>query len=97
MQTQLEDFKIPIGMNTSKIVQNFQNTLQDVVRSTFPEKRILIDSDDKPYFSEKLRHLKRIRQREYHKHGRSQKYLKLKENFEEKLSQEKSDQKGGFA
>ena len=89
MQTQLEDFKIPIGMNTSKIVQNFQNTLQDVVCSTFPEKRIWIDSDDKPYFSEKLRHLKRIRQREYHKHGRSQKYLKLKENFEEKLSQEK--------
>ena len=60
-----------------------------MVDDTFPKRKIRVSSDDKPYFTEKLRKLKRIRQREYQKHGRSGKYLKLKENFEEKLKNEK--------
>ena len=40
-------------------------------------------------FKNSLAHSKVIRQREYHKHGRSHKFLELKENFEEKLRNEK--------
>ena len=75
--------------SSSKIVQHFQDTLKSIVDNTFPERKIQINSDDKPYFTEKLRKLKRIRQREYQKHGRSDKYLELKENFEDKLKNEK--------
>ena len=82
--------KFVISQNSSTdSVQQFQDTLKSMVDDTFPKREIKICSDDKPYFTEKLRKLKRIRQREYHKHGRSDKYLELKENFEEKLRNEK--------
>ena len=86
--TQLQKFVISQNSSTDS-VQQFQDTLKSMVDDTFPKREIKICSDDKPYFTEKLRKLKRIRQREYHKHGRSDKYLELKENFEEKLRNEK--------
>ena len=86
--TQVQKFVISQNSSTDS-VQQFQDTLKSMVDDTFPKREIKICSDDKPYFTEKLRKLKRIRQREYHKHGRSDKYLELKENFEEKLRNEK--------
>ena len=71
------------------MVQRFQDTMKTLVENSFSEKQITIKSDDKPYFKENLRRLKRQRQREYYKHGRSMKYLELKEKFEEKLKIEK--------
>ena len=65
--------------NNTENVQKFQDTLKSMVDDTFPKRKIRVSSDDKPYFTEKLRKLKRIRQREYQKHGRSGKYLKLKD------------------
>ena len=86
--TQLQKFSIS-NDSSSLIVQQFQDTLKSIVDDTFPERKIQIDSNDKPYFTEKLRKLKRRRQREYQKHGRSDKYLELKENFGESLRNEK--------
>ena len=54
----------------------------------FPERTITIDSNDKPYFTERLRVLKRQRMREYNKNGKSEKYFKLKEIFESQLNVE---------
>ena len=71
------------------MVQRFQDTMKTLVENSFSEKQITIKSDDKPYFKENLRRLKRQRQREYYKHGRSMKYLELKEKFDEKLKIEK--------
>ena len=85
--TQLQ--KVTFSRDTSHLVQQFQDTLKTLVDETFPERKIQINSDDKPYFTEKLRKLKRIRQREYQKHGRSDKYLELKEKFEGQLKNEK--------
>ena len=76
-------------MTPSKMVQHFEDTLKTLVSETFPERKIIVKSDDRPYFTENLRKLKRMRQRHYHKHGRSEKYLELKANFEEKLNTEK--------
>ena len=89
IKIQLQEFEIRKDIGTSKIVQNFQDTLKALVSSTFPEREIKVYSEDKPYFTEKLRQLKRVIQREYQKHGRSDKYLKIKESFEEKLKNEK--------
>ena len=71
---------------SNEMVEYFQNTLQKLVCETFPEKEITISPEDKPYFNENLRVLKRRRQREYTRHGRSVKYLEIKNIFEEKLN-----------
>ena len=80
-----QDFQFTSEMTPSKMVQHFEDTLKTLVSETFPERKIIVKSDDRPYFTENLRKLKRMRQRHYHKHGRS----KLKANFEEKLNTEK--------
>ena len=87
--TQLQQFRIREDLSSTQIVQSFQDTLDILVSDIFPQRKILINPEDKPYFTEKLRKLKRARQREYQKHGRSEKYVNLKENFREKLSNEK--------
>ena len=56
---------------------------------TFPDRKMTVNPENKPYFIEKLSQLKSVRQREYSKHGRSTKYLEIKESFEEKLRNEK--------
>ena len=84
-----EKFDFPKNVNVAEVVQDFQDKMQRMVENTFPEKQITINSDDKPYFTENLRLLKRQRQREYYKHGRSEKYKKMKIDFDEKLCNEK--------
>ena len=83
-----QNFNFTKEMSPTEMVQKFQDTLTTMVSETFPEKEIIVKSDDKPYFTENLRHLKRRRQREYTKHGRTEKYLLLKDEFEEKLKNE---------
>ena len=82
MHLQNMDFEL----TCAEMVQIFQSKLQVMVTEFFPEKQISISSEDKPYFNESLRALKRKRQREYTKHGKSEKYLKLKALFDEKKS-----------
>jgi len=64
------------------MVERFQKDLKDLVHETFPEKTITISNLDKPFFNEKLRKLRRLRQREYCKRGKTQKYFQLKADFE---------------
>ena len=47
----------------------------------FPLKTVKISSYDQPFFNDRLRLLRRQRQREYRKSGRSSKYLELKKQF----------------
>ena len=59
-----------------------------IVSETFPEKDIIVSPEDKPWFNEQLRNLKRRILREYNRHGRSDKYLKLAASFDEKSKME---------
>ena len=61
---------------------NFQNIMNNLVSSTFPEKVITVSPEDQPYFNEDLRNLKRKRQREYSCHGKPQKYLDIRNKFD---------------
>ena len=49
----------------------------------FPLKTVKLSSYDVPFFTERLRLLRRQRQREYRRNGRSEKYLKIKQSFNE--------------
>ena len=64
------------------LVNNFQETLAQMFTDTFPEKKIVINPRDEPWFNERLRLLKRQRQRLYEKFGKTEKYLKCKDHFD---------------
>ena len=70
------------------MVNQFEKITTTLFCETFPERTITISPDDQPFFNEQLRKLKRLRMREYNRHGRSEKYLKLRSNFDEKFKLE---------
>ena len=55
----------------------------------FPEKECKIASDSKPFFNSKLQKLRRIKRREYAKHRKSAKWLKVKVRYDEELKNAK--------
>ena len=65
-------------MTSTELVEKFQSFTQNLVNEIFPEKNVIISQNDQPWFTESLRTLKRKRQREYHKHGKSTKYFEIK-------------------
>ena len=70
------------SLDSCQLVQIFQDTLNSLLVNTFPEKKIILNPNDEPWFNEKLRLLKRQRQRIYHNEGKSDRYLKCKEKCE---------------
>ena len=83
--------------SSSEMVKTLQEYLEKLVFNTFPEKKIQIYPDDKPWFTEKLRNLKRERQRIYTKSGKNEKYLNCQKQFDELIRVEisKYKEKGG--
>ena len=76
------DFEhVVINLPINEMVSTYQNVTSSLVTSSFPEKRIVHYDDDKPWYNEQLRGLKRQRLREYSKHGMSSKYLQLHESY----------------
>ena len=76
-------------MDVDMMLEAFETQNQRMVDSVFPEKLIQVGPDEKPYFTEELRHLKRRRQRAYARHGRrSQQYTTIKQSFDYKLKHE---------
>ena len=80
-----QDFQVLYGLSSSEMVDKFQSIIRPILSGTFPEKQITISSYDDPWFSEELRHLKRQRQRHYHRHGKDAKHTELMNKFNEKL------------
>ena len=83
-----QNFEMLSEMPVDLMIKNFQDTLNFILCETFPEKKIIISPDDKPWFNEQLRQLKRQRMRQYERFGKSEKYIELKFRFEEKLKAE---------
>ena len=81
------DFLNP-AQSPTEMVDHLHSYFQMAVESTFPLKKITVSPDDKPWFTEDLRQLKRQRQRIYSKQGRSPAYLKVKQKFDDKMNLE---------
>ena len=71
------------SLNSTEMVNCYQKSMERIVVNTFPEKEIKIYPDDKPWYNEKLRKMKRMRQRLYMKGRRNEQYLECKKKFEE--------------
>ena len=72
-------------MSSTALVDAFEKHSLNLIANTFPEKEVTISNWDKPYMTEELRAIRRQRQREYIKQGRSAKYLGLKQKFDQKI------------
>ena len=89
----LINFDVLDELPVPEMVDTFQSTTNALFCETFPEKNIIISPEDAPWFTEELRHLKRQRQREYNRHGKSAKHLNLVKRFDEKAKLEISKYK----
>ena len=67
-----------------------QNMLMEKINLYLPEKTHKVSSDDQPWFSQKLKKLNRKLKREYSKHKKSEKWLKMREEFLKSCSVEKA-------
>ena len=65
------------------------NELMDKVKECFPEKTLKITSDDSPWCNDKVKRLKRLKNREFNKHRSSDKWNKLNEKYKACLIQTK--------
>ena len=77
-----------MGFTVDQMVERFTKVINDLFCQVFPEKTIIISSEDKPWFNEQLRQIKRSRLREYNKNGRSVKSIRLVATFTEKFQSE---------
>ena len=62
-------------------VAALEKLVTDKVESIFPMKEIKIYKNDKEFMNDELRKIRRRKCREYRKHKKSEKYLKLQEEF----------------
>ena len=72
-------------LDSSHLVELFEQHLEKISDIVFPTKIIKIQPNDKPYYTEELRTLKRLKLREYEKHGKSQKFSHLHQKYENML------------
>ena len=79
-------YQLDESLEATSLVDTFVGIHIGMVEQGFPMKQIQVEPDEKPYFTEELRQLKRGRQRAYTAHGgRSRQYLDIKAHFEHKL------------
>ena len=76
------------GSEPTQQVKLFESIIEEKVDIFFPKKVTKIGVGQKPYITAELQTLKRKRMREYNTKGKSLKYDRLKEEFEEKLKKE---------
>ena len=70
------------SLSTTELVSRFQDHVSTLISNHFPTKVVSASHEDKPWFTEELRILKRKRQRVYTKEGQTPKYLSIKLKFE---------------
>ena len=74
------DFMSP-SLSSTELTDAFQNKISEMVDHHFPLKTITVTDSDQPWITNDLKKLKRSRQREFCRHGKSPKYYDLKNLF----------------
>ena len=79
---------IPVVANPTEQVTEFEKLVQEKLDRILPQKSVKIFLNfDKPFITSDLKKLDRQVKREYRKHSKSAKYLRLKTVFDEKYKQ----------
>ena len=69
-------------LSSTELTELFQTEMSSMIDSHFPLKTMTITDSDQPWITQDLKKLKRIRRREFCRHGRTLKYKELKKQFE---------------
>ena len=69
----------------SQQVRDFEATIMQKLETYLPQKITKLGIEDKPFMNSELKTLKRRRMREYRSKGKSKKYLKLQQEYDEKF------------
>ena len=85
-----QDFESLKHLQIDHMVEAYQNKMNTLLSEIFPLKTITISDQDKPWFNEQLRQIKRQRLREYEKHGLSNKYWSIVDSFEKLFKTERA-------
>ena len=80
------DFMSPT-LSSTEINQKFQDKMSDMIDQQFPLETMTVTDSDQPWITSNLKKLKRSRQREYCRHGKSHKYWDLKRKFIQKQAE----------
>ena len=72
-------------------VEAFQNIVDTKVEELFPERKVRITSQDKQFITGELKNLDRKKKKEWKQHGKSDKYKRLKEEFDSKYKKAASN------
>ena len=72
---------------TQQAIQ-FENLVKENLDKFCPEKQMKLGPQDKVFITSELKRISRLKNREYLKHGKSEKYSKLKKEFDVKFKQE---------
>ena len=76
---------VPKNGSTTAQVTALEKLINEKVNTFFPEKKIRFTNIDKPFITAELKTLDRKKKREWKKRGRSNLYLQLKSEFQEKF------------
>ena len=77
--------------NVDDKAELFQNRLLQKVEEYFPQKTRVISSDDQPFCTEEIKHLKRLKSREYRKNRKSLKWRDLSKQYDTAVKKAKRD------
>ena len=66
-----------------------QNMLLKKLDEFLPQKNKTVTSDDQPFCSEKMKRLKRLKSREYHKNRKSVKWMELNKKYKIEVAKAK--------
>ena len=75
---------INVDDEPSEQVKKFEGLLTQKLDEYLPKKTTKLGIEDKPFMTSELKSLKRRRMREYRKKGKSEKYVELKQEYDEK-------------
>ena len=67
----------------------FQSMLVEKYHGIFKLKEVKVSDDDRPWYSDKLKALDRIKRREFEKHQKSDRWRELNKEYKEAVKKEK--------
>ena len=76
------------GCSASEQAEQFEKLIKERLNTFCPEKQMKLGSQDKLFISAELKRIARLKNREYVKKGKSEKYLTLKKDFDVKYKKE---------
>ena len=85
--TEIDFLTLLNGLLPDNQINIFEEMTCKLFDETFPEKKVVFMENDKPWFTEELRLLKRQRMREYSSNGKSKKYIELRDIFKVKAEE----------